>query len=191
MPVYRAPVDDYRFVIQELLEFEKQRDLPQFGDLSPDTGRRHPDQRGKILRRGAAAAQPVRRRRRLPFRERRRAHAQGFQGSLTSLSPKRAGAAWRARPNMAARTCLSLHHHGRRRDGACPPTSLSRCIRASPAAAYCALMRRGAPWMKEHIVPKMGRGEWTGTMCLTEPGCGTDLRLMKTRAVEQPDGTYA
>ena len=33
-------------------------------------------------------------------------------------------------------------------------------------------------------------GEWTGTMCLTEPHCGTDLRLMKTKAVEQPDGTY-
>jgi len=36
----------------------------------------------------------------------------------------------------------------------------------------------------------MVSGEWAGTMCLTEPGCGTDLRLMKTRAVEQPDGTY-
>jgi hypothetical protein len=44
--------------------------------------------------------------------------------------------------------------------------------------------------MKEHIASKMISGEWTGTMCLTEPGCGTDLRLMKTRAVEQPDGTY-
>ena len=36
----------------------------------------------------------------------------------------------------------------------------------------------------------MTSGEWTGTMCLTEPHCGTDLRLMKTKAVEQPDGTY-
>jgi hypothetical protein len=36
----------------------------------------------------------------------------------------------------------------------------------------------------------MVSGEWTGTMCLTEPNCGTDLRLMKTRAVEQPDGSY-
>jgi alkylation response protein AidB-like acyl-CoA dehydrogenase len=44
--------------------------------------------------------------------------------------------------------------------------------------------------MREHIVPKMVGGEWTGTMCLTEPNCGTDLRLMKTKAVEQPDGTY-
>ena len=39
-------------------------------------------------------------------------------------------------------------------------------------------------------MPKMISGEWAGTMCLTEPHCGTDLRLMKTRAVEQPDGTY-
>ena len=57
-------------------------------------------------------------------------------------------------------------------------------------AAYSALIGTGAPWMKEHIVPKMVAGEWTGTMCLTEPNCGTDLRLMKTRAVEQDDGTY-
>ena len=56
--------------------------------------------------------------------------------------------------------------------------------------AYGALLATGAPWMKEQIAPKMVSGEWAGTMCLTEPGCGTDLRLMKTRAVEQPDGTY-
>ena len=58
------------------------------------------------------------------------------------------------------------------------------------SAAYAALIATGAPWMKQHIVPKMISGEWAGTMCLTEPGCGTDLRLMKTRAVERPDGTY-
>ncbi len=58
------------------------------------------------------------------------------------------------------------------------------------SAAYGALIATGADWMKEHIAPKMVSGEWAGTMCLTESGCGTDLRLMKTRAVEQPDGTY-
>ncbi len=36
MPIYRAPVDDYRFVLNELLEVEKHRDLPDFGELSPD-----------------------------------------------------------------------------------------------------------------------------------------------------------
>ncbi len=58
------------------------------------------------------------------------------------------------------------------------------------SAAYSALAATGAPWMIEHIAKRMISGEWCGTMCLTEPGCGTDLRLMKTRAVEQPDGTY-
>jgi hypothetical protein len=58
------------------------------------------------------------------------------------------------------------------------------------SAAYSALAATGEPWMKEHIATKMISGEWCGTMCLTEPGCGTDLRLMKTKAVEQPDGTY-
>jgi len=36
MPIYRAPLDDYRFVIHELLEIDKQRDLPQYEDLSPE-----------------------------------------------------------------------------------------------------------------------------------------------------------
>jgi alkylation response protein AidB-like acyl-CoA dehydrogenase len=58
------------------------------------------------------------------------------------------------------------------------------------SAAYAALLGTGAPWMREHVATKMIEGEWTGTMCLTEPHCGTDLRLMKTKAVEQPDGTY-
>jgi hypothetical protein len=58
------------------------------------------------------------------------------------------------------------------------------------AGAYGALIATGADWMKKAIVPKMVSGEWAGTMCLTEPGAGTDLRLMKTKAVEQPDGTY-
>ena len=36
----------------------------------------------------------------------------------------------------------------------------------------------------------MVKGTWSGTMCLTEPVCGTDLGLLKTKAVEQSDGTY-
>ncbi|MEQ8826786.1 MAG: acyl-CoA dehydrogenase family protein, partial [Parvibaculum sp.] len=57
-------------------------------------------------------------------------------------------------------------------------------------AAYSALWATGEPWMKEHVAKTMISGEWTGTMCLTEPHCGTDLKLMKTKAVEQEDGTY-
>lgn len=57
-------------------------------------------------------------------------------------------------------------------------------------AAHVTLAQSGAAWMSEYVVPKMIDGSWTGTMCLTEPHCGTDLRLMKTKAHERPDGTY-
>ena len=44
--------------------------------------------------------------------------------------------------------------------------------------------------IKEKYLPKMVEGKWSGTMCLTEPVCGTDLGLLKTKAVEQADGTF-
>ena len=43
---------------------------------------------------------------------------------------------------------------------------------------------------KETFIPPLVRGEWTGTMCLTEPHCGTDLGLLKTKAVDKQNGTY-
>lgn len=48
----------------------------------------------------------------------------------------------------------------------------------------------GTPEQKQTYLPKMTEGVWTGTMNLTEPHCGTDLGLLKTKAVPQPDGSY-
>lgn len=56
--------------------------------------------------------------------------------------------------------------------------------------AYAALHTYGTDEQKKTYLPKMTSGEWTGTMCLTEPHCGTDLGLMRTKAEPQPDGTY-
>ena len=56
--------------------------------------------------------------------------------------------------------------------------------------AYAALHAHGTEAQKKTYLPKMTSGEWTGTMCLTEPHCGTDLGLLRTRAEPQPDGTY-
>jgi len=56
--------------------------------------------------------------------------------------------------------------------------------------AYAALHTHGTEEQKQTYLPKMTSGEWTGTMCLTEPHCGTDLGLMRTRAEPHPDGTY-
>ncbi|MFS4551570.1 acyl-CoA dehydrogenase C-terminal domain-containing protein [Comamonas resistens] len=56
--------------------------------------------------------------------------------------------------------------------------------------AYEALHAYGTPEQKKTYLGKLTSGEWTGTMCLTEPHCGTDLGLLRTKAEPQADGTY-
>ena len=56
--------------------------------------------------------------------------------------------------------------------------------------AYAALHTHGTEAQKATYLPKMTSGEWTGSMCLTEPHCGTDLGLMRTKAEALADGTY-
>ena len=56
--------------------------------------------------------------------------------------------------------------------------------------AYECLHAHGTEAQKALYLPKLTSGEWTGTMCLTEPHCGTDLGLLRTKAEPQPDGTY-
>jgi len=56
--------------------------------------------------------------------------------------------------------------------------------------AYEALHAHGTEEQKRLYLPKLTSGEWTGTMCLTEPHCGTDLGLLRTKAEPQADGTY-
>ena len=56
--------------------------------------------------------------------------------------------------------------------------------------AYSALHAHGSEALKATYLPKLTSGEWTGTMCLTEPHCGTDLGLLRTKAEPQVDGSY-
>jgi len=56
--------------------------------------------------------------------------------------------------------------------------------------AVAALLKHGSEQQKRQFVPKILSGEWSGTMNLTEPHCGTDLGLMRTKAVQQADGSF-
>ena len=57
--------------------------------------------------------------------------------------------------------------------------------------AALAMSQHASTELNERYLPKIYSGEWAGTMCLTEPHCGTDLGIMKTRAVPQADGSYS
>ncbi len=59
------------------------------------------------------------------------------------------------------------------------------------AGAYNAIVKHGTKEQKALYLPKMVEGRWSGTMCLTEPQCGTDLGLIRTRAERDDDGSYA
>jgi alkylation response protein AidB-like acyl-CoA dehydrogenase len=56
--------------------------------------------------------------------------------------------------------------------------------------AYNCIFHHGTDSIKKKFLPNIVNGTWSGTMCLTEPVCGTDLGLLKTKAIEQKDGTY-
>src|SRR5260370_13511218 len=57
--------------------------------------------------------------------------------------------------------------------------------------AYEARARQGSDALKKAYLPKLADGSWPGTMCLTEPHCGTDLGMLRTKAEPQADGSYA
>ncbi|MFP5440591.1 MAG: acyl-CoA dehydrogenase C-terminal domain-containing protein [Gammaproteobacteria bacterium] len=56
--------------------------------------------------------------------------------------------------------------------------------------ALATIEEHGTPQQKDTFLPKLISGEWGGTMCLTEPHCGSDLGILKTRAEPQADGSY-
>jgi alkylation response protein AidB-like acyl-CoA dehydrogenase len=56
--------------------------------------------------------------------------------------------------------------------------------------AYECLLAHGSEEQKNLYLPKLTSGQWTGTMCLTEPHCGTDLGMLRTKAEPQADGSY-
>ncbi|HEX4160834.1 MAG TPA: acyl-CoA dehydrogenase C-terminal domain-containing protein [Rhizomicrobium sp.] len=188
MPVYRAPLEDYRFLLHEFFEVEKQTDLPQFGDLSADV---IDDVLANAAKLSEEVLQPLNQpgdeegchyengvvRTPKGFKEAYKTFTEGGWSGLGA--PTEYGGA--GLPMFLTMLVGEMTESANQSFSMYPWLS---------AAAYSALIANGAQWMKQHIVSRMVSGEWTGTMCLTEPHAGTDLRLMRTRAVEQDDGTY-
>lgn len=189
MPDYQAPLRDMRFVMDEMFDFPGHyARLPNGEDTSPDVvaaileegGRfarevllplnQSGDREGCLLEGGEVKAPQG-------FKE---AYAQYVEGGWPSLS---------AEPEFGGQGL--------------PPSlgmALSEMICSSNLAwgmypglshgAADALRHHGSDEQKADYLTKLVEGIWTGTMCLTEPHCGTDLGLIKTRAVPMDDGAY-
>lgn len=188
MPSYKAPVADFEFLLFDVHEIEKCTDLPGYKELDRATVHDVLEGAGKFVE---EVLQPLNQ-----SGDEEGCH---FENGVVR-TPKGFKEAWNAYRDAGWNRLAVPEQYG----GAGLPMlvtfavtelafSANQAFAMYPgltAAAYGALAGTGEPWMLEHIVKRMVAGDWAGTMCLTEPHCGTDLRLMKTKAVEQPDGTY-
>jgi len=84
-------------------------------------------------------------------------------------------------PKLIASACFEMVHSASLSFALCPMLT---------DGAIEALLTAASPELQEKFVPQMIAGEWTGSMCLTEPQAGSDLSMVRSRAVPEGDGTY-
>jgi len=188
MTRYRAPVSDWQFLLHDVLHIERHAALPGFADLSPAFT-------AEVLQAAARFHEQVLHPLNAP------GDAEGAQISAGAVrTPRGFQAAWQAY-RQAGWHRLSLDEA---LGGAGLPPLMSVPVNElrvstghafSMYSSFCAPTARmlatlGEPWMRTHIVPRLSDGDWTATMCMTEPQAGTDLRQLQTRADPQPDGTW-
>ena len=189
MPAYNAPLREIRFVLNEVLKVEQLTELPDFADATPDVvdaileeaakfcsqelqPLNHPgDEEGCHFDNGTVTTPKG-------FKE---AYAKFVEGGWAGLpcDPAYGGQGLPKAINFAVEEMI------------CSANLSFGMYPGLSNGAYNVLHLHGTDEQKQAYLPKLVSGVWSGTMCLTEPQCGTDLGLIKTRAEPQGDGSYA
>ena len=188
MTTYTAPVDDMMFLYEKLRNNKSYNELDKYKDVTPDLVKnileeaakinqnlilplaKAGDEQPAVLENGVVRTPPG-------YKE---AYKKYIEDGWTSLScdPKYGGQGMPKTVSAFFDEMLSS-------------ASLSfKLYSELSIGAYNCINHHATDDVKNKFLPKMVEGKWSGTMCLTEPVCGTDLGLLKTKAVEQSDGTY-
>jgi alkylation response protein AidB-like acyl-CoA dehydrogenase len=188
MATYRAPVDDMMFLFEKLRDNSHYNSLEKYKEVNPDLAKDILEQAAKLtenlilplakagdetpakLENGVVRTPPG-------YKE---AYKKFIEDGWVSLScdPEYGG---QGMPN----TIKTFF------DEMLSSASLSfKLYSELSIGAYNCIVHHGTDSIKKKFLPHMVKGTWSGTMCLTEPVCGTDLGLLKTKAVEQSDGAY-
>ena len=188
MPNYNAPVEDMMFLFDKLRNNKNYNEIEKYKDVNSELVKNILDEAAKInqnlilplakagdesptvLENGVVRTPPG-------YKE---AYKKFIEDGWTSLScdPKYGG-------QGMPRTVSAFF------DEMLSSASLAfKLYSELTLGAYNCIHHHATDEIKDKYLPKMVEGKWSGTMCLTEPVCGTDLGLLKTKAEEQSDGTY-
>jgi len=188
MPTYIAPVEDMMFLFEKLRNNKNYNEIKKYEEVTPELVKNILEEAAKInqniilplakvgdenptvLENGVVITPPG-------YKE---AYKKFIEDGWTSLScdPKYGGQGMPKTVSAFFDEMLSS-------------ASLSfKLYSELSIGAYNCISHHASDSIKNKFLPKMVEGKWSGTMCLTEPVCGTDLGLLKTKAEEQPDGTF-
>ena len=191
MPIYKAPQRDMHFVLHELLDVESTfKTLPKHAEIDRDT-------LNAVLEEGAKFCEDI------IFPLNKSGDEEGCHHDKTTFevtTPKGYKEAyakfveggWPAlgcEPDFGGQGLPQVANTAFYEMG----NSANQAWLMYPGlthGAYECLLAHGSDALKQTYLPKLTSGEWTGTMCLTEPHCGTDLGLLRSKAEPQGDGSY-
>lgn len=189
MQIYTAPVRDMQFVAHELHTDDGFGDLPAFAEVTPDLTEavlneaaklcegvllplnRSGDEEGCTLENGVVRTPTG-------FKDAWNQFTQGGWNAL--VLPTQWGG--QGLPEAVGKLVEEM---------ICATNVSFSLYPGLTNGAIAAIDAYASDELKQAYLPKMVSGEWSGTMCLTEPHCGTDLGLLRTRAEPQGDGSYA
>ena len=188
MPIYNAPVEDMMFLFEKLRDNKNYNELEKYKEVSSELVKdileeaakinqnlilplaKIGDENPAVLENGVVRTPPG-------YKE---AYQKYIEDGWTSLScdPKYGGQGMPKTVSAFFDEMLSS-------------ASLSfKLYSELSIGAYNCINHHASEEIKTKYLPKIVEGKWSGTMCLTEPVCGTDLGLLKTKAEKQSDGTY-
>ncbi|PWC46384.1 acyl-CoA dehydrogenase [Azospirillum sp. TSA6c] len=188
MPIYKAPLEDVRFVLDEIVGLDKLSALPGYEDATPELV-------GQVLEEGAKLCEEVL----FPLNQSGDGEGCHFENGEVR-TPKGFKEAYNTYIEAGWQGLACDPAYGGQGLPKLVNTMLEEFICSANLSfgmypglslgAYNALAMYGSDELKQRFLPKLVDGTWSGTMCLTEPHCGTDLGIIRTKAVPDGEGGY-